>query len=77
VADWTAGLQVIDVSDPMAPALVVSLPIPSAAEGLALDGGYAYVAAADSGLQIVDITNPLLPAIVGWSTPRVTPRKSM
>jgi hypothetical protein len=44
VADWDAGLQVIDVSDPANPRRVGGYDTPGYALGVAVSGNYAYVA---------------------------------
>lgn len=64
-----AGLVILDVSDPTAPARVGQ-----AFSGSALDvqvsGGYAYVADDWAGLRVIDISNPRQPQEVGyWETP--------
>src|SRR6185436_5713403 len=58
VAEGDAGLQVIDVTDPAAPAIVGSVDTPGAPVGVAVQGSYAYVADNAAGFQVIDITNP-------------------
>jgi hypothetical protein len=65
VAAGAAGLQVVDVRDPVHPAIVASLALPGSALDIRLRNGLAYVAAGSAGLVIVDIHNPLLPSMVG------------
>jgi len=55
VADWEAGLQVIDVSDPARPRRVGGYDTPGFAQGVAVSGNYAYVADRNWGLQIFRI----------------------
>jgi hypothetical protein len=54
------GVVVVNVSNPAHPALVASCGTPSVPgpSDLAIAGGYAYVADAESGLVIVDIVSP-------------------
>jgi hypothetical protein len=52
VADWTAGLRVISVSDPAHPVEVGYYDTPGYANGVAVIGDYAYVADVDAGLQM-------------------------
>ncbi len=63
-------LQIYDVSNPRAPALVGSVPIPPYGFGLWVSGKYAYVmsfgdASTISTLDVVDVSNPASPTIVG------------
>lgn len=48
-----------------APSALSFLPIPGAAQGVAVQGHYAYVAAGLTGLQIVDVADPAAPVLVG------------
>jgi hypothetical protein len=63
------GLQVVDISDPTAPAPVALYEMYNDALGVALSGGYAFVP--DNGVQlhVVDVSDPLNPHAVGeyWS----------
>ena len=65
VADGPSGLQVIDISNPGAPAVIGSVDTPGDARGVAVAGSYAYVADGAAGLQLVDISDPAHPALVG------------
>jgi len=57
-------LDVIALTDPAAPELVVSIPLPGAAWDVAVSGGLAYVAGAgfldvlDLGSAIMDVVAP-------------------
>ena len=57
VADWGAGLQVIDVSNP-ANCVRVGGYDTGFAVGVAVSGNYAYVADLFAGLQVIDVSNP-------------------
>ena len=65
VAAYTAGLQVIDISNAASPTLAGSCDTPERAFGVAVSGDYAYVADSDSGLQVIDISDPTNPVLVG------------
>jgi len=65
VAADFSGLQVIDVSNPVAPAIVGSVDTPDRAMSVTVAGSYAFVADLESGLQIIDVTDPSSPEIVG------------
>ncbi|NTW90069.1 MAG: hypothetical protein HGB37_04155, partial [Candidatus Moranbacteria bacterium] len=65
VADFTAGLHIIDISNPASPTLVGTYNTSGNAYGVAVSGRYAYVADHSSGLQIIDISNPASPTLVG------------
>ena len=58
VADWDAGLQVIDVSNPTNCVRVGGYDTSGLARGVAVSGNYAYVADALSGLQVIDVSHP-------------------
>ncbi|MDD4909741.1 MAG: hypothetical protein PHR44_03575, partial [Candidatus Omnitrophica bacterium] len=65
IADNDTGLQIIDVSDPAAPALVGSLNTSGGTRAVSIAGNYAYIADNDTGLQIIDVSDPAAPALVG------------
>jgi len=67
VADGSSGLQIIDVSDPAAPAIIGSVDTSGSALGITLspDGSKAYVADTYSDLQVIDVSDPAAPAIIG------------
>jgi hypothetical protein len=70
VADYTSGLQVIDISDPTIPTLIGSCDTPGAAYGVMVSGVYALVADWGSGLQVIDISDPTNPTLIGtYDTP--------
>jgi hypothetical protein len=69
VADYSSGLQVIDISDPTAPALAGSYDTPGVAYIVAISGDYAYVADAHMGLRVIDISDPTTPALAGSYIP--------
>lgn len=64
-------LRIVNVSDPLHPALVGSLPMEGDALSLAVDGDYAYVVESHfgfpggfNGVRVVDIRNPQQPVLV-------------
>ena len=63
------GLQIIDVSNPSAPAFVGSYDTPGGAYHVSVQGNYAYVA--DGGfLRIINISNPAMPTLTSsWDAP--------
>ena len=65
MADRSAGLVIMDVSDPANLSQLSSMDIASNVIGLDVDGNFAYVAAHSAGLFIIDISNPLMPIEVG------------
>ncbi|MCX6376901.1 MAG: hypothetical protein NTU88_12870, partial [Armatimonadetes bacterium] len=67
VAAQSAGLLVVDISDPGAPVIVSSVATTSATD-VDINGNYAYVADGAGGLQVFDIANPLNPQLVGSYT---------
>ena len=64
VADGAAGLIVVDVSDPVFPKQITSLPMANAC-GVAISGSRAYVAGGTAGFFVVDISDPAQPVIAG------------
>ena len=65
VACGDAGVQVVDVSDPLAPVLMGRCTTGGAAEdAVAYDGG-ACVAAGSAGLRLVDAQQPATPVLAG------------
>jgi hypothetical protein len=81
VADWSSGLQVIDVSDPANPYQISEWDTPSwAREVFVIEQGaltLAYLAdykeqapLSESGLLVIDVTDPGTPDQIGkWSSP--------
>jgi hypothetical protein len=64
VADQTAGLLVIDVTDPESPDLVGTL-VSENARAVISDGDLAYLADGGDGLKIVDLAVPAEPSQIG------------
>ena len=65
VADGTAGLLILDLTDPSDPVEVGSVATSSNALRVAIDGRWAYVADGAGGVCIVDVSDPEFPASVG------------
>lgn len=61
---YSAGLVILDVSDPSAPHVISQWSGTGGTEGIALSGNYAYLATA-YGLSIVDVSVPGAPSQVG------------
>ncbi len=57
VADFSSGLQLIDVSDPGSPVILGSVDTPGSAVSVAVSGAVAYVADSASGLQVIDVSS--------------------
>ena len=73
VADGSAGLQIIDVTDPATPAILGSVDTPGLASGVALstDGTTAFVADYAAGLQVIDV-NLGNPIVASWDADLAT-----
>ena len=78
VAEWgwydgtnlhSGGLRVIDVASPANPQRVGIHDIREGAQGVALSGQYACVAAAEAGLLMIDVSEPTNPQRVGSCDP--------
>lgn len=65
VANGSAGLQILNISNPSAPSLAGSYDTTGTARAVHVVGNYAYVADGLSGLQIINISNPAAPVRVG------------
>jgi hypothetical protein len=66
-ADLPNGFQVFDISDPSAPFLAASLPVPGRGYHLKILDDYAYFVAG-SQFYVVDISDPLNPEVVASPT---------
>lgn len=76
MASSVAGIVVVDVTAPAAPAIVAHFGTPPDGDvainihTLAIDGGKAYLGNLDRGLEIWDVADPSHPAKLGeWSIP--------
>lgn len=71
VAYGTAGMRIIDVSNPSNVTLLGTADLGGDSRAVVVSGNYAYVAARDSGVYVVDVTNPASPIkIKTLQTPR-------
>jgi hypothetical protein len=66
VADYWAGLRVIDVSNPASPQERGHCDTPDLAWGVAVVGNYVYVADERAGLRVIDVSNPQSPQERGY-----------
>jgi len=64
VADLSAGLRIIDVSNKTRPVLIGSLATYTAFNVVVVDN-YAYIADSLAGLKIIDVSNKTSPALIG------------
>ncbi len=63
---WTgSNLQILDIANPAAPALLASYDTPGWEMGVAVSGDTAYVADGDGGVQVLDVSDPTSPWEVG------------
>jgi len=65
IADNSAGLRIIDITDPASPSLTGTYDTSDSALGVFVEGDYAYVADDKSGLHIIDISTPASPTLTG------------
>jgi len=61
VAYGTAGLRIIDVTNPSNVTLLGTANLGGDSRAVVASGNYAYLAARDSGVYVVDVTNPASP----------------
>jgi hypothetical protein len=67
IADANGGMEVIDISDPLAPVTVSYSILGDSAQGIHADGDFVYVANYIlSGVQVFDVTDPSSPDNVGY-----------
>jgi hypothetical protein len=66
IAQCSGGLQVVDVHDPSSPRTVLFVEVPGGAFGIAVTGGYAYVAAGNEGVWVLNLSAPENPRAAGW-----------
>jgi len=66
VADWTAGLRVVDISDPSAPYEVGYFDTEGYAHCVAVTGNYACLTDGFGGLRILSISDPSAPYETGY-----------
>ncbi len=61
VAEGEGGFQIIDVSNPAAPAVLTSLATPSPCVGTSLSNTNSYLICGDNGLWALNVSNPAQP----------------
>ncbi|MBM3236794.1 hypothetical protein FJZ31_10930 [Candidatus Poribacteria bacterium] len=60
-------LLILDITDKSVPALLGSVQLPGMVYyGIAVSGGYAYIADGNTGLRVVDVSNPSIPIEKGY-----------
>lgn len=64
VADGETGIQVIDMTDKTAPAIVGSCDTPGSASGVAVSGNDAFIADGEAGMTVVTIAAKTAPALI-------------
>ena len=66
VADFNAGLQIIDISNLTSPRLLSSFPagLGGNARGVAISGNTTFIADETAGLQIIDVSNLTSPRLL-------------
>lgn len=64
VADGAEGVALVDLTDPLRPALLQQVDTPGNAQAAALAGSRAAVADGTSGLMILNVANPGSPSVV-------------
>jgi hypothetical protein len=64
LADYEAGIRVLDVSNADQPALLGTFDTPGSAQDVWIVGSYAYVADGAAGLTIFDISTPQQPVLL-------------
>ena len=66
IANFTDGLYIVDISDPLSPLYAGHYEMPRYAEGVQVAGDYAYIAGGvQNGLLIVNVSDPAYPFLAG------------
>jgi hypothetical protein len=65
-ANGSAGLQIVDVSNPTAPKVIGGCSSNFYAQAVTVSGRHAYLSAGDFGVKVVDISNPASPMLAGF-----------
>lgn len=65
LADGDAGLQIIDISDPINPICAGFFDTPDFARDVFVDANMAFIADGYSGLEIIDVADPSNPTLLG------------
>ncbi len=65
VADYSSGLQIVDISDLANPVLAGNYDTSGQVRGLAVSGDHAFLADGSPGLLVVDISDPTNPTLAG------------
>ncbi|ORJ59603.1 hypothetical protein [Geothermobacter hydrogeniphilus] len=65
LANSPDGLILCDISQPSAPSVLASLPLPGTEWNVAVVGSLALITSVKSGLQLVDISDPSSPQLLG------------
>ena len=65
VANHESGLQIIDVADPTAPAIIGESIPPGGVNGFALRGSICFAVCGHEGLRIIDVSDPAAPVGIG------------
>jgi hypothetical protein len=55
VSTDTGGIEIFSLGTPSSPTRIANLPTPNSAQGLAVNGGYTYIADGTAGLQVVEL----------------------
>ena len=69
VAADSAGVHVVDISDPANASLVATVATSGNAQSITVAGNYAYVGGGAGGLEIIDISDPASPVLLA-ATPQ-------
>jgi hypothetical protein len=76
VADWTAGLQVVDLANSVQPTIVGSVALPGHAMSVTVSGNLAAVAASEAGVHLVDVSQPTAPVLLATYDTRGSARSA-
>ncbi len=69
VAAGSAGLQIVDITNPAQPNILASIQSASFAEGIAVLGKTAYLANGATGINIIDVSDPKKPLQISTVNP--------
>jgi hypothetical protein len=71
MATGASWLQIVEISDPSAPAQVGICRTPGVAQDVTVSGTLAYVADREAGLEVIDVSDPANPIGAGFYRTRM------
>ena len=64
VAAESAGIHIVDITDPTNASLVATVQTVGSAQSIFIDGDYAYIGSIAGGLEVIDVADPSSPVLI-------------